>query len=338
MEQHVLKPACGSGKFALADIKALIASHLGADKVPVDLAVHCDTTNFPAIDTRDVMLLGGVPYFVRGHEREGRFGLDDEPKLWVKRAVNLRTGETQIVKLSFFESFSLRYGTTSVRCVRSPRKEARILSLVDGDSRFMQGRAVEDSAGNTVRVLDYIRGPTLATRVEEIPEDHETYFHTEFPKLFDAYLGLVEAIGFLHGKGENHGDIRRDHVLLDLQSGLWKWIDFDYAYHHPVNPRGYDLFGLGNILIFLAGKGDVTADDLKGFSPRPPAGPGDMNILFRNRVADVGKIYPYIPFELRRVFRHFCADAELFYEDIDDYLSALAGAGEALHRTAGRGP
>jgi hypothetical protein len=335
MQRHDPKSTCGSRCFAVGEIKELISRRLGAGHVPRDLRIHRDTTNFLAIDTGEVMLLGGVPYLVRGHEREGRFGLDDDPKFWVKRAVDLLTGETKIVKLSFVEKFSLRIGSTSIECVRSPRKEARILSLVGGDSRFMQGRSVTDAAGNIVRILDYIRGPSLADHVQDFAGDHETYFHVDFPPLLDVFITLAEAIGFLHRRGEKHGDIRRDHVLRERQGGCWRWIDFDYNYHHPVNPYGYDLFGLGNILIYLAGKGDLTPRDLKERSPPLSLQADDMNIIFSNRVADIGKVYPYLPGSIRRILRHFSAGTNVFYESIDVFLEDLAEARESLPPAAG---
>lgn len=335
MERDVLKRAGASRRLDDGEIKDLIALRLGAGRVPRELRVHRDTTDFPDIDIGEVMLLGGVPYLVRGHEREGRFGLDDEPKLWVKRTVDLNTGETKVVKLAFFESFSLRLGDTSMKCARSPAKEARILALVKGDRRFMQGFGVADEAGNTVRVLDYIRGPTLADHVEDIEGDHETYFHVDFPPLFDEFILLAEAIGFLHRQGEKHGDIRRDHILRSRHDSCWSWIDFDYNYHHPVNPYGYDLFGLGNILIFLAGKGDLAPRNVKARSPSLSLEAGDMNIIFPNRIADVGKVYPYLPGPIRRVMGHFSAGADVYYESIEAFLEDLAEARDSLRPAAG---
>ena len=45
-------------------------------------------------------------------------------------------------------------------------------------------------------------------------------------------------------QGEKHGDIRRDHIIIDRESGNYRWIDFDFNYRHRENIYGYDLFGI----------------------------------------------------------------------------------------------
>jgi hypothetical protein len=52
----------------------------------------------------------------------------------------------------FYEKFPVSMGSMQIECYRSPRKEARILDLVKGDMRFMQGYSRDDAAGNNVRV------------------------------------------------------------------------------------------------------------------------------------------------------------------------------------------
>jgi hypothetical protein len=128
-----------------------------------------------------------------------------------------------------------------------------------------------------------------------------------FPEILDRFIGCIEAIRFLHLHGQKHGDIRRDHIIVEHDSGEYRWIDFDYNYHHRENMFGYDLFGLGNILLFIAGKGDVLTTDLR--AGNHPAlsllSESDFNIVFRNRVANLKKIYPYIPDRLNTVLLHF---------------------------------
>jgi hypothetical protein len=46
--------------------------------------------------------------------REGRFGIDDQPKYWVKKAVELETGELRILKLVFHEEFTTRMESDSL--------------------------------------------------------------------------------------------------------------------------------------------------------------------------------------------------------------------------------
>jgi hypothetical protein len=69
-------------------------------------------------------------------------------------------------------------------------------------------------------------------------------------------MECIEAIGFLHQHAEKHGDIRRDHILID-------------------------------------------------------------------RVANLKKIYPYIPESLNRVLMHFSKGANWFYENTTQLLDDL---------------
>ena len=49
----------------------------------------------------------------------------------------------------------------------------------------------------------------------------------------------------------------------------------------------------------------------------------DVNIVFNNRVANIRKIYPYIPESLNRVLMHFSKGANWFYENIEQLLDDL---------------
>ena len=97
-------------------------------------------------------------------------------------------------------------------------------------------------------------------------------------------------------------DMRRDHILVDRHSKLYRLIDFDFNYRHRENIFSYDLYGLGNVLLFLTGKGDVLLPDLKkqDHSAFCYLREEDVNIVFNNRVANLKIIYPYIPEALNR--------------------------------------
>ena len=141
----------------------------------------------------------------------------------------------------------------------------------------------------------------------------------------DNFIKCVEGISFLHKNREKHGDIRRDHIIVERDSGIYRWIDYDYNYRHRENIYGYDLFGMGNILIFLAGKGDMLLPALKK-SNNPVLAKlydEDLNIVFNNRVGNLKKIYPYIPESLNRIFMHFSKGAKWFYETTDQFLDDL---------------
>lgn len=289
------------------------------------LKIHKDTTDFFRVGYGDIVDLDGRPYLIRHNAKEGRFGLDDEVKHWVKRAIDLLDGSHKFIKLVFHERFKAHIGGIEFECFRSPRKEARILDLVSGHKNFMHGYSVRDEKENVVRVLDFIYGPSLYKYVQNLQGDHESYYFDEFPGILDRFIECIQAVQFLHHHGEKHGDIRRDHILVDRENGDFRWIDFDFNYRHRENIYGYDLFGLGNVLAFLAGMGDVLLQNLK--QQDHPAlrslREEDLNIVFRNRIVNLKKIYPYIPDTLNRILLHFSRGANRFYETTGELLEDL---------------
>jgi hypothetical protein len=184
-----------------------------------------------------------------------------------------------------------------------------------------------------VRVIEYIAGKSLGNYIADIDQDHERYFHETLGGILENYLDCLEAIRFLHAHGEKHGDVRRDHILIETRTGRYRWIDFDYNYRHWENIYGYDLFGLGNILIYIVGRGDVLLGDLKASEPEvfSRLTEEDLNIIFNNRLANLKKVYPYIPDKLNRVLLHFSNGTNWFYENtaqlIDDLQEALGDVG-----------
>lgn len=318
--------------FSDEQLKEMIAECVGAERVPKQISIYTDTSDFYRIDYDDVVVLDGRPYLIRNNEREGRFGIEEQQKYWVKRARDLTDGSTKILKLTFLERFEANVGGLSFECFRSPRKEARILELVRGDSNFMQGHSVTDSAGNIIRILDFIRGRTFADFILELGDSHEDYFHRNLPAVLDEFIELVKAIQFLHSHGEKHGDIRRDHIIKEKQTGKSTWIDFDFNYLHKENMFGYDLFGLGNILVYLTGRGDVTIQNLKEKDPMVFGRlfQDDMNIIFNNRVVNLQKVFPYIPDALNLILLHFSVGANVYYEDTVQLLSDLQEARDRM--------
>jgi len=295
------------------------------------LKIHRDTTDFFGVDYGDIVDLDGRAYLIRHNAKEGRFGLDDEVKHWVKRAIDLSDGSHKIIKLVFHERFKAHIAGYEFECFRSPRKEARILDLVSGHKNFMHGYSACDDKENVVRVLDFIYGPSLHNYLQNRQGDHEDYYFNTFPGILDRFIECIQAVQFLHHHGEKHGDIRRDHILVDRETGDFRWIDFDFNYRHRENIYGYDLFGLGNVLAFLAGMGDVLLQDLKQ-QDHPALGTlreADLNIVFRNRVVNLKKVYPYIPEALNRVFLHFSRGANRFYETTGELLEDLGAFREA---------
>lgn len=288
--------------------------------------IHTDTSDFFRIDYGDILILKNRPYLIRQYAKEGRFGLDDEPKYWVRRAVELDTKVHKFIKLVFYEKFTATVGDIQFECFRSPKKEARILELVRDHPHFMQGVSMPDEKGNIVRVIDVVHGKPLVRTLDNLEDDHHYYFFNHFPGLLRRFYESVAAIQYLHDHGEKHGDIRRDHIIIDAETDKFRWIDFDFNYRHRENIFGYDLFGLGNILIYLVGKDDVIISDLKKqhLTALEKLNENDVNIVFRHRVANLKKIYPYIPTALNLVLLHFSRGANRFYENCRDLLEDLA--------------
>jgi len=320
----------GNG-YSEKELLRMIRRWVPKERVPKRVKVK-DTGDFFRVDYDDVVILKATPYFVRNNEREGRFGIEDEQKYWVKRARNLLTGEVKILKWVFRERFNARIGNLVFECVRSPQKETRILQLVRNRPDFMQGETVLDSAGNQLRILDYIKGKTLGQHVLELGKDHEDFFHNQFPGLLDEFIGIAGAIRFLHENGEKHGDIRRDHIIKDTETSRYRWIDFDFNYRHGESRFGYDLFGLGNVLLFITGRGDITTHGLLQTRPEvlDRLIEDDVNIVFHNRVNNLKKIYPYIPEKLNRVLMHFAVSSPVYYEETRELIEDLGEAREDL--------
>ncbi|MBI5502772.1 MAG: protein kinase [Deltaproteobacteria bacterium] len=243
------------GPAAAIDLCTVAERHLGFR--PAAVRVYEETGSFVAIDRGDALRLGGRTYLVTGTVREEGFGLEEQPKYWVKRAVDLATGVEKIVKLVFLEQFDLPFGGRRVRCFRSPAKEARLLDVVRGHPQFMAGSSVRDRVGNLVRVIDFIPGPSLERVASSPPGGDEAYVREELPRLLWRYLPCMEGLRFLHERGERHGDVRADHVIVDRGSGLLRWIDFDYDFECPGAPFVLDVHGAGSILASLVGRGAV---------------------------------------------------------------------------------
>ena len=306
-------------------LRQMVSCWLPPHRVPQRFLIHTDTTDFFRVEYDDVVILDGRPYLIRHNAKEQRFGLEDEVKFWVKRAIDLEDGSLKIMKLVFYERFMSHIGDIEFERFRSPKKEARILNLVSGHKNFMHGYSIRDEKGNLIRILDFIKGRTLATHVENMAMDHEAYSHECFPGILEHFFECVQSIRFLHENGERHGDLRRDHILIDRETGNYRWIDFDFNYRHRENIYGFDLFGLGNILVFLAGMGDVLLPDLKR-EVHPclnTLSDADLNLIFNHRVVNLKKVYPYISEPLNRTLMHFSRGANWFYENTVQLLDDL---------------
>ncbi len=297
-------------------------------KVRRDPEIVEDTSNYLQLLGGMVLRVGGDDLYVLGDAREGRFGISEQPKFWVKRAVDLGDGTTKIVKLVFHEQFTTRLGLFTVRCHRSPDKESQVLQAVEGDARFMQGKTVEDPAGNNVRIIDLIRGDTFFNRIATIDQSHEQYFFETLPGVVQRLIGCIDAMDYLHRQGLEHGDIRNDHIYIEHDTGAYRWIDFDYS----VNYSDYDVWSMGNVLNYAVAKGIVTCRAAEAGEAHPSfkgdIRPEDALLFYGYRVANLGKVFPYIPSPLNDLLLAFSAGSEDFFESFDQLgrtLRAVAG-------------
>jgi hypothetical protein len=292
-----------------------------------------DISDFFNIDGGDEIEVGGRFYKITGHEKERRFGIED-PKFWVKRAIDLENGARKIIKFAFFESFEITLGGVKIRCYRNPEKEGEILEFMRGHPLFMQGEVFRDHKENNIRVLDIVRGTNLYVKLDNLVIDHQTYFETVMPDLLRDLLPTLGAIRELHMRGYRHGDIRSDHILIEHSTKNMVWIDFDYDYEAPENPFGLDLLGLGNILLYVLGKGYHDLYTIagggglyEGLIDRVDA--RDFSILDKSRLMNLKKLYPYIPEQLNDILLHFSKGSNVFYEVIDEFLEDLNKAVDA---------
>lgn len=280
-----------------------------------------DTTNFMSIERDQVIDLQGQLFLVRCNERESRYGLEDNPKFWVKRTISLEDGKTYILKLVFQEQFKIRIGTIEIKCSRSEEKEGRVLALVEGDRRFMQGRTSTDSRGNLVRVIDYIRGDCLLEHLSALNLPHEQYFQAWFPEILKKTMGCLRAVGKLHRAALCHGDIRSDHILVERDTGEFRWIDFDLTQDFS----DFDVWSVGNILHFTVAKDFVTFREVLAKNPEMSGRftEDDASVFFPHRVMNLKKVFSCIPTALNDVLMRFSAGTRVYYDRVDQVLDDL---------------
>jgi hypothetical protein len=299
------------------------------------ITVVADTSEYMRVHRGHVILVEGRELFVSGSVYEPRFGLEDQPKYWVKRGYDLDNGHTVIIKLEFYEEFEARFGSYRIPCFRSPDKESEVLQLVEGDSRFMQGQTLIDEEGNNVRVIDFIRGKTLFQRILEMDMPHEEYYHTHMAPTLTKLIDCLEAIELLHDNDLCHGDIRNDHILIDEDTGDFRWIDFDLSQDVMFDPQGsfaaFDVWSFGNILQFVVGMGPSTFHGIHTsgeFSSAAIANlkSTDAGAFHHHRLMNLGRIYPHISQRLNAVLERFSMGAEDYYWTVEELKSDLQEA------------
>ncbi len=287
------------------------------------IAIVDNAESYTAIIPGIVLRVNGSDYYIQSDAKEGRFGIDDRPKLWVKYAFDLEDQSRKILKLVFHEKFETKLGAFTIRCVRDPEKESRILDTVSGDHRFMQGHTVYDRLGNNIRVIDFIRGKSLYNYLAALDQSHEQYFFETMPGILHQVLNCIDALALLHGKGAQHGDIRNDQIIIEADTGIFRWIDFDYT----ANVLDFDVWSVGNILSYVVAQGSLTcheaqvALDTSNRCNRIDA--GDSLMLLKHRMVNLRKLYPYVPRELNDILMRFSSSTHEFYENVGEIATDL---------------
>ncbi|MCX7909748.1 MAG: aminoglycoside phosphotransferase family protein [Ignavibacteria bacterium] len=288
---------------------------------PAKIRIHTDTTDWMRIARGDVIRLNCGDYIVKGNMREPRFGIDDQPKYWVFSAVDLKDGSEKIIKTVFHEEFYAHIGILKIRCYRNPEKEGKVLQLVRGDHRFMQGFVCYDEKGNAVRVIDFIRGKSFFHYVPSIEKKHEDYFFEDLPYILWKLKDSFKAILKLHENGFCHGDIRNDHIIVEAGTGNYRWIDFDLMQ----DVSDFDLWSCGNILSYAVAKGLKTFDQVMKGNEFPDEvklslTAEDASAFYNYRIMNLKKLYPYIPIKLSNILLHFTIKPYAFYSSIMEFF------------------
>jgi hypothetical protein len=199
----------------------------------------------------------------------------------------------------------------------------------------MQGYSALDEAGNLVRVLEVVQGMRLDKYLENMGATHKEYFEIHCKGMLVNFLDSVRGISLLHAHGLKHGDIRRDHIYVDHEDGRFRWIDFDYDFYLPERPFALDLFGLGNVLLFILGRKNFRPADILH---DPELGPevfarldtNDLSLVAADRVFNMQKIYPYIPDCLNDILLHFSAGTDVMYDSVDEFYNDLIACIEKI--------
>ena len=312
-------------------ILPLLKAHNAMKSVRKQPRIFEDTSDFTRIDYGDIIHVDSRYFLVVGYTKEGRFGIDEQPKQWVPKVYDLESGERHILKLVFHETFNLTLNKLNVTCYRSPEKEARVLDLVQGNMMFMQGYSTLDAGNNLVRVLDIIRGTRLDTTITRMGGSYEEYLSQHLENILQQFLKAIEGIIMLHSFGFKHGDIRRDHILIDRKRDHFRWIDFDYDFYLPERPFALDLIGLGNILLFILGRKnyrpiDVLNHPQMGEKVLSTINSGDLSILSQDRIFNIGKLLPLLPKHLNDILIHFSNSTEVMYDVVEEFYEDLATA------------
>ena len=181
-----------------------------------------------------------------------------------------------------------------------------------------------DPAGNNIRIIDLIRGKTLFNHIAELQLSHEAYTVQALPDILARLVGCTEAMASLHDRGLTHGDIRNDHILVESDTGRYRWIDFDYT----INYSDFDIWSMGNVLTYAVSKGIITCRS--AIRAGVELSEDDALLFYGYRVANVRKVHPHVPRELNDLLMRFSHGSTDFVSSFDELAEGLRVAAAAL--------
>ncbi len=125
----------------------------------------------------------------------------------------------------------------------------------------------------------------------------------------------------MHHNKTCHGDIRNDHIIIDANSGQYRWIDFDLNQH----VSDFDTWSIGNIINYAVGKGitsfkNVMRDNQISKGIKESLEASDASAFYEYRIMNLKKLFPYIPPRLNEMLLHFTIKPKSYYETIDQLL------------------
>jgi len=300
------------------DIKARVEQLTGTH-VWNEIIFCEDTSNYMKISRGEVLLFGDEQYYVLGNMYEGRFTLDDYPKYWVKSAIELSTGKKKILKWKFEEEVLFKVGDVQIKCQRNSEKESAILKLGKGNFCFMQGETFSDSQGNPVKIIDYIKGDSFYNYLSNLTLDHQIYFSEIFPGLLSQLKELFIGLQIIHRNNYVHGDIRNDHIFMDNQLKVLRWIDFDLEQDFS----DFDIWSIGNILLYAVGMGEHTFANEARKKSLPLLTHDDASAFMQYRIINLKKLFPYIPENINSILMRFSKNTSVFYDNIGQIIEDL---------------
>jgi hypothetical protein len=154
---------------------------------------------------------------------------------------------------------------------------------------------------------------------------HPEYCRTLLPAILARLADNIRALQRLHDAGLCHGDIRNDHLLIERDTGSYKWIDFDLAQQR----LDFDIWSLGNILHCVAAKGFLTFRDAIESCPQLSGklSQDDASVFFPHRVMNLQKVYPYLPDKLNDVLLRFSFGTRVGYDKVSQIAEDLSECG-----------